>query len=67
MTNSALQAAEPKPKSPLKSKTFWFSVLGAAIHVISDYKNPMTWGEGASIVGAAYGVREAISKNGVGI
>lgn len=67
MTNPAFQAAEPKPKSPLKSKTFWFAFLGAAAHLATDYRNPQTWMESVSIVGAAYGAREAISKNGNGI
>lgn len=66
MTN-AFQAAEPKPKSPFKSKTFWFAFLGAAFHVAMDVRNPDAWATGVSAVGAAYGVREAISKNGNGI
>lgn len=57
----------PAPKNPLKTKTFWFAFLGAVAHVATDYRNPVTWVESASIVGAAYGAREAISKNGAGI
>lgn len=64
---SALNALQPQPKSPFKSKTFWFAFLGAVAHVVTDYKNPTTWVESASIVGAAYGAREAISKNGNGV
>lgn len=49
------------------SKTVLFSALGAAVHVAGDYKNPNAWLEGISIVGAAYGARTAIAKNGQGL
>lgn len=68
MSSGAMAAANaPAPASPFKSKTFWFSFLGAVAHVAFDYKNPQTWAEGVAIVGAAYGAREAISKNGNGV
>ena len=59
--------APAKVSSPLKTKTFWFAVLGAAVHVAADWKNPNTWVEGISIVGAAYSARQAIAKNGFGL
>lgn len=54
-------------KNPLKSKTFWFTFAGAAFHIAMDWRNPDAWTTGVSAVGAAYGLREAISKNGYGI
>lgn len=67
MMTSLNPLPEPVPsKSPLKSKTFWFTLFGAAIHIAADWRNPQAWGTGIAAVGTAYGVREAISKNGVG-
>lgn len=61
-------AAAPAPaKSPLKSKTFWGAVLTAGAYVLSDYKNPLTWVQAIGGVVAAWGAREAISKNGAGV
>ena len=68
MTGSALTpVSQPvPPKNPLKTKTFWFAVLGAAAHAATNYKDPQTILESLSIIGAAWGVRDAISKNGNG-
>ncbi len=44
------------------SKTVLYAVLGAGVHVASNWKSPAAWAEGASIVGAAYGARKAIAK-----
>jgi hypothetical protein len=68
MANPALTPIDQqvKPKSPLKSKTFWFAVIGAIAHLVPDWKNPQTIAESVAIIGAAYGTREAISKNGYG-
>lgn len=66
MTSLNQISEQIKPKSPLKSKTFWFTFLGAAFHIATDWRNPDAWATGVGAVGAAYGVREAISKNGYG-
>ena len=67
MTNSALEAASPPPKSPFKSTTFWGAALTAGAMVVGDWKNPVTWFQSIGIVTAAYGARKAISKNGMGV
>lgn len=54
------------PKSPLKTKTFWFSVLGAAAQLISNPKDPQAIMNAIAIVGAGWSFRQAVSKNGVG-
>ena len=54
-------------QSPLKSKTFWFAFAGAVFHIATDWRNPDAWATGVSAVGAAYGLREAVSKNGYGV
>lgn len=59
--------APVRVSSPLKTKTFWFAVIGAAAHVATNFRDVNTWVEAASIVGAAYGARQAISRNGYGI
>lgn len=52
--------------SILRSKTFWFTVAGAIIHVATATpdERPRAIGEGVSAVGAAWGLRGAIAKNG---
>jgi hypothetical protein len=54
--------------SILRSKTFWFTVVGAAAHVA--FTPPAQRGEaimeGLSAVGAMWGLRGAVAKNGEG-
>lgn len=52
--------------SILKSKSFWFVVAGAAFHVATatPAERVTAIAEGLSAVGAAWGFRGAIAKNG---
>lgn len=48
------------------TKTVLGAVGAAAIHILSDPRNPIIWGESVGMVVAAWGAREAIAKNGAG-
>lgn len=48
------------------TKTVLGAVGAATVHIISDPKNPIAWGESVGLVVAAWGARDAIAKNGEG-
>lgn len=51
----------------LKSKTFWFTVAGAIVHVATSWNTPQrveAIAEGISAVGAMGSLRSAVESNG---
>ncbi len=48
------------------SKTVIGAAVLAAAHILPDAKNPTAWAEGVGGVFTAFGVRDAIAKNGDG-
>lgn len=53
----------------LKSKTFWFTLAGAAFHVAQAWNTPQRGqaiGEAVTALGAVSSLRGAVAKNGEG-
>ena len=67
MTSSLNPVPDPVPaKNPLATTTFWGGALAGVSTILSDWRNPITWAQGVGIIVSAWGVRKAISKNGMG-